>query len=257
MISSDNRFFGIQPAYLLKGSRVALVGNSPGILASDHGAEIDSHDEVIRFNGAMVSGYERSTGSKTTAVCVAIDIAYIYADPYKLPWMLSKDNIDNEESIFLARCHNAEQLLRLFPCSAFFVFEPKLGMRWTCAADHLLPVSDQPGLSPTFYYFDEQPDSYIDSFEYANVFLERLNISGRLKFGGPRTGFKMVIRCILSGVTPSLYGFDTDSRISTAEHYYDNVTKEDVGSYADHDIRSERDIIAEMASLGLVKVVAG
>jgi len=44
----------------------AVVGSSGVLLLQDKGAEIDSHDFVMRFNGAPTKGLERFVGSKTT-----------------------------------------------------------------------------------------------------------------------------------------------------------------------------------------------
>lgn len=43
---------------------IAVVGNGPMI---GHGAEIDSHPSVIRFNNFLIEGYEPHVGKKTTA----------------------------------------------------------------------------------------------------------------------------------------------------------------------------------------------
>eukprot|EP00873_Tetraselmis_striata_P039331 jgi/Tetstr1/459595/TSEL_004958.t1 len=44
----------------------AVVGSSGVLLLEDKGAEIDSHEFVMRFNGAPTKGLERFVGSKTT-----------------------------------------------------------------------------------------------------------------------------------------------------------------------------------------------
>jgi hypothetical protein len=44
----------------------AVVGSSPLLLSSSHGAEIDEHDVVFRFNFAPSTGYSRSVGRRTT-----------------------------------------------------------------------------------------------------------------------------------------------------------------------------------------------
>ncbi len=56
-----------QPALRIPAeSRVILVGNGPSVLAAERGTEIDSFDEVIRFNNFALAGFEKFTGAKTT-----------------------------------------------------------------------------------------------------------------------------------------------------------------------------------------------
>lgn len=46
-------------------ARVAIVGNGPSEMGKGKGAEIDSHDIVIRFNNFATAGFEADYGSKT------------------------------------------------------------------------------------------------------------------------------------------------------------------------------------------------
>ena len=46
-------------------SRIAVVGSSGNLLGSSLGPFIDSHDVIIRFNGAFTKGYERDVGTRT------------------------------------------------------------------------------------------------------------------------------------------------------------------------------------------------
>jgi SAM-dependent methyltransferase len=47
--------------------RIAIVGNGPSVmLRGERGAEIDAHDEVVRFNAFKIRGFEKFTGEKTT-----------------------------------------------------------------------------------------------------------------------------------------------------------------------------------------------
>ncbi len=50
---------------LVQGKSVAIVGNGPSEANRGRGAEIDSHDIVIRFNNYATAGFERDYGSKT------------------------------------------------------------------------------------------------------------------------------------------------------------------------------------------------
>lgn len=43
----------------------AVVGNSPGIIGTQYGKEIDRHEMVFRCNAAMIDGYEQDVGSRT------------------------------------------------------------------------------------------------------------------------------------------------------------------------------------------------
>lgn len=51
---------------LINGKSVAVVGNGPSEVGKGSGAEIDSHDIVIRFNNYHTKGFEADYGSKTT-----------------------------------------------------------------------------------------------------------------------------------------------------------------------------------------------
>ncbi|AST09356.1 hypothetical protein Murmansk-161 [Murmansk poxvirus] len=47
-------------------NKCALVTSSGSLLGSKHGSDIDSHDAVIRFNDAVVKGFQKDIGSKTS-----------------------------------------------------------------------------------------------------------------------------------------------------------------------------------------------
>lgn len=53
---------------MIKGKRVAIVGNGPQELGTGNGKKIDSYDLVIRFNGGAKAGeeYAKDYGTKTT-----------------------------------------------------------------------------------------------------------------------------------------------------------------------------------------------
>lgn len=46
-------------------TRCVLVGNGPSVLRCN-GAEIDAHDEVVRFNRFRIQGFEQHSGTRTT-----------------------------------------------------------------------------------------------------------------------------------------------------------------------------------------------
>jgi|GEM_PF-5210983 len=59
----------MKPPLISPGASVVIVGNGPSLMRADLGAQIDSFDEVIRFNECRTHGFERHTGSKTTVWC--------------------------------------------------------------------------------------------------------------------------------------------------------------------------------------------
>ena len=50
---------------LILDRNIALVGNSSCILDEEYGHIIDSHKQVVRFNNAIVTGYEKHVGART------------------------------------------------------------------------------------------------------------------------------------------------------------------------------------------------
>lgn len=58
----------------LSGRSVAVVGNAASLLESAHGAAIDAHDVVVRFNRGFVRN-PASQGRRTSIHCLATQIA--------------------------------------------------------------------------------------------------------------------------------------------------------------------------------------
>lgn len=52
-------------ANMVRGRRVAIVGNSQSEIGKKSGAAIDAHDIVIRFNNYMLDGFEEDYGART------------------------------------------------------------------------------------------------------------------------------------------------------------------------------------------------
>jgi hypothetical protein len=56
---------------LRRAGSVAIVGNGPSLAGAGHGAAIDAHDVVLRFNYPSLRGHEADVGRRTDAMLVA------------------------------------------------------------------------------------------------------------------------------------------------------------------------------------------
>tara|TARA_R110000744_G_scaffold142853_1_gene254597 strand:+ start:5700 stop:6344 length:645 start_codon:yes stop_codon:yes gene_type:complete len=128
----------VSPDLSLKGS-VAIVGASGNLLDSKLGAQIDSHDEVIRFNRSPTDGYEENVGSKTTLRVVNNHVfnnndikkegysnsppnfvrdlrnsRILYTAPDLGPWYNKQSNVHNSNELFLFEYNSAADLKKHF-----------------------------------------------------------------------------------------------------------------------------------------------
>ena len=61
----DNGVRSRQFESMVKGRRIAIVGNGPSAVGKGQGAEIDDHDLVLRFNNYVVKGFGNDYGLRT------------------------------------------------------------------------------------------------------------------------------------------------------------------------------------------------
>jgi len=61
--------------------RCAVVGSGPSIMEREYGADIDSHDCIIRCNRAPIEGFEKNVGSHTDIRIINIHVYSALRDP--------------------------------------------------------------------------------------------------------------------------------------------------------------------------------
>ncbi|MDT9276662.1 MAG: glycosyltransferase family 29 protein [Limnospira sp. PMC 737.11] len=88
----------------LAGKSVAVVGSSARLLEKKYGSCIDSHDIVVRFNGADIRGFEVHAGSKTS-------MRFALANFTKQPNMLEFFKSLEEDSIFITLKKNIDSIV--------------------------------------------------------------------------------------------------------------------------------------------------
>lgn len=242
---------GVSPALVLKKT-VAVIGNSANILANNYGEEIDMYDDVIRFNLPTISGFEKNVGSKTTLLFFGGLLEAVYLQESKSVQTTESELFIEEYKKILgsteAQMKGAEFLLYRFPD---------------------LPIVTLQGERPrTIKIIEPNRKIYLitpiftmkNSFNVwdghsANVLLE--NFCGlKNKIGNKKvltTGLMMVLRLIVSGIQPVLYGFDTNIQKEFYDTYYHQM-KGLVVKQHHHDISGERLVLKELAECGYINV---
>jgi hypothetical protein len=240
-----------KPLYVNKS--VALIGNSPKLLECENGGGIDSFADVIRFNGALINNYSKHVGTKTTIQILAIDLLGMFSEPYVRP------TDQSIEAKVLARKHNAKVFLDIFPVSKIITHSPflfdeeKQGDQRFRTATYLCENQSELDIVYMNGWGEENAFSH---FKTANEFLVVLGLEPCLNFGGPRTGFKTILKLVLAGIKPTLYGFDIDVTMKFSGHYHEKNHRSEIDEFKSHDIRGEMVAINQLAGNGFIEVVS-
>lgn len=93
MLALDN-FKTLEPLKkLLKNKTVAIVGNSQKILSEKHGAEIESHDIVIRFNKGFPQGKPEALGKRTDILFLACTLSNLELKIFNVTYTVKRSNL--------------------------------------------------------------------------------------------------------------------------------------------------------------------
>ncbi len=246
------KFYGINEELILTDS-VAVVGSGPSLLKLNEGKDIDSFDTVIRFNGAIVNGYEEKVGSKTDLLCVGLDLGYFFNYPFVAP----NGDITRKDS--KNRYQNALILATLFPTAQILTWacEParaeknKQHQNFEFLEAALIHNKRSPFSWATEKSKQELQHNYQGNRVLVDYGIDDLLASGR----GMRTGFRTVLMLVKSGIKPTLFGFDVDPDIRNAKHYYDNFISDSFEDHPAHDFKGEMAALVELRNRNLIKIV--
>ena len=161
---------------------VAVVGSSGKLVETEYGEEIDTFEDVMRFNRAPTEGFERWVGSKTTVRCVN---NHVFNNN-----KLREDEWSNQPQYFIRDLRNTNILY---------------------IAEDLVP----------FWNKDKNTHSSNQVFLYdyrtVELYKKYFNL---LK--NPTVGVCFILTCIFSGVRPVCYGFDSGKEDAeyVRTHYY-------------------------------------
>lgn len=241
--------FGIEPNLEIR-KKTAVVGSSKELLNKPGGKLIDSFDDVIRFNGAVTEKFSEFVGHKTTIQVIGVDIAYLFSAPYVSP------SGDVRQSDSENRLINAGLIVENNPDAKIITWRGDNPKRIAINRqyDNANIFEKACPQIELFYFCDEGNPHFLKEYWQGNRILEKLGLKSRLCRGGMRTGFRIVLKLILSGVTPTLFGFDIDPSLSIAMHYHDDITRCDIKEHPNHDIQGEMLALSEMCSKGMISI---
>ena len=171
-----------QGPLILPTSDIAIVGNSARLARHPRGLQIDAHEYVVRFNRAPVDSYEELVGSKE-------DLRVLNNHVFNNN-KLDEQEWSDQPSNFVRNLRNKTLL--------YF-------------------ASD---LGPWFNY---ETNTHESCELYRVNYGELQKVKNALKIDLDEmfsVGVGFVCLCIISGIVPTLYGFDIESD-SNRDHYWE------------------------------------
>lgn len=222
--------------------RCAVVGNGGILKDSRKGEEIDGHHYVFRTNGAIIKGFERDVGARTTH------------------YTFSTNTLMNSMRSYAGAGYRGPPLSK----ETRYVFLPDHDRDYLlmkAAATHT-PVERGPerAKDPTKYFGEDVSAEKLkmyhpDFIRYLrNRFLRSNALKTRYKdIYRPSTGAVMLLAALHTCDQVSAYGFMTPDYKNYSDHYYDSVYRP-VGFFINHDLRMEMQLWQQLHRAGLIRL---
>lgn len=202
--------------------KIALVGNSDSLLTHDYSKEIDSYQDVMRFNFSNI--LPTHTGTKTTIRWVNCPI-----------------------DIHSARQHTTlTSDIQLIAYIKKLFIGPKV-IAWDSIKTKLHLYSKNINIyKPNGLCTTKNVNEYLDTLP---------NITTRFDLSydsWPRTGFQAILTCIKSGCIPHLYGFDITPK--NVIYHYSKKQQYITDSIKEHQVKTEVMILKELVDNNYVVI---
>ena len=204
--------------------KLAIVGSSSSILNKKNGIKIDNFDDIIRFNNAKVENYEEFVGTKTTIRVVNNPTFECFAIwDYKEDDQYFIKNLENMNILVISPYQIKKEFKKMncSPSNNYFFLENKY-FQYLC-----------------IFYFMKKISIFGN---FLRILLHKKNFS---------IGFYTIVLCIISGIKPSLFGFDLNENMDERSHYWEKAGK--VGYR--HNLFLEHKIIYQFVSNGYVDLI--
>nr|XP_045049708.2 alpha-N-acetylgalactosaminide alpha-2,6-sialyltransferase 2-like [Desmodus rotundus] len=222
--------------------RCAVVANGGVLRGSRQGRHIDAHDYVFRLNGAVIRGFEKDVGTKTSFYGFTVNTMKNSLNNYRDQGFLSVPQGPDVHYIFIPTSIRDYVMLQ----SAI------LGVP--------VPEGLDKGDVPQAYFGPDAPAGKFKLLHpnFIHYLTERFLNSSRINRGAkdiyiPSTGALVLLTALHTCDEVSAYGFITENYQKFSNHYFDKK-KEPLKFYANHDLRLEATLWKDLHQAGIMQL---
>lgn len=220
--------------------RCAVVGNGGILNGSRQGLNIDAHDYVFRINGAVIKGFEKDVGTKTSFYGFTVNTMKNSLIAYKHLGFTSVPQEKDLRYIFIPSDIRDYVMLR-----SAILGEP-------------VPEGKDKGDRPQTYFGPEASASkfkllHPDFISYLKErFLKSQFVYTHFRdIYMPSTGAIMLLTALHTCDKVSAYGFITSNYQNFSDHYFERVKKPLI-FYANHDLSLEASLWSDLHQAGIL-----
>ncbi|XP_052613520.1 alpha-N-acetylgalactosaminide alpha-2,6-sialyltransferase 2 isoform X2 [Peromyscus californicus insignis] len=192
--------------------RCAVVGNGGILNGSRQGQKIDAHDYVFRLNGAVIKGFERDVGTKTSFYGFTVNTM--------------KNSLISYSNLGFTSVPQGQDL--------HYIFIPSSIRDYLMLRSAILgvPVPEGPDKGDRFL------KSKLLNTRFADIYM-------------PTTGALMLLTALHTCDQVSAYGFITSNYQKYSDHYFERE-KKPVIFYANHDLSLEASLWKSLHNAGIL-----
>ncbi|KAM9424892.1 alpha-N-acetylgalactosaminide alpha-2,6-sialyltransferase 2 isoform 2-T2 [Pholidichthys leucotaenia] len=223
-------------------TRCAVVGNAGILKDSGKGEEIDAHHYVFRTNGAVIKGFEKDVGSRTTHYTFSTNTLRNSMIGYSRAGFKGPPRSQETRYVFLPD-HDRDYLFMK-----------------AAATGTLVDRGKEKGKDPTKYFGSDVSTEKLKMYNpdfvryIRNRFLRPKTLNERRKnMYRASTGATMLLAALHTCDQVDAYGFMTPDYQNYSDHYFDS-TFHRVVFYSNHDFRLEMNLWQKLHKNGLIRL---